>query len=86
MAERSLCSASPFRVFSALCLFHLIVIFLYLLVVDGLFTFENLQSHIGCSQITCHTDKIGLICPLSIDDIILTSLADAGNVDGEPGI
>lgn len=40
-----------------------------LLVVDVLLAFEQLQTHVGCTQVTTHADDIGLVGPVTIHDV-----------------
>ena len=45
-----------------------------------------MQTHVGGTQITRDTDKIGLMSAVTIDDVLLSGLADTGNRDGQSGI
>ena len=44
-------------------------------------TFEQLQSHIGRTQVAAHADEVGVLSARAIDDIALRSLAQAGDAD-----
>ena len=57
----------------------------HLLIVDRLFALQQLESHIGGSQITRHADEVGIAGSVTVDDIFLFSLADAGDADGQTG-
>ena len=55
-----------------------------LLVVDGFLAFEQLQAHVGGSQVARNADEVVLPGSVAIDDIRWASLADGSDADGKP--
>ena len=60
--------------------------FLYHLVIDGLLALQQLQTHIGGTEVATDADEVGLLGTVTIDDILLAGLTDAGDRDGQTGV
>ena len=60
--------------------------FLHLTVVDAFLALQQLKTHIGCAKIARDADEVGILRPMTIDDVFLLRLTDAGDGDGQTGI
>src|SRR5574344_1719850 len=52
---------------------------LNLLVVNFLFSFKQLEAHVGCPQIAAHAGEVGLFCAIPVDGIPFFSLSNSGD-------
>ena len=52
----------------------------------ALFTFQQLQSHVGGAQIAGDADKVGVFGAVAINHFALFAFTDAGDADGESRI
>ena len=53
--------------------------------VHCLFTFEQLQAHVGGAEVTADADEVGGLGSIAIDNIHGTCLADGSDADGKTG-
>ena len=44
---------------------------------------QQLQAHIGCTQVAAHADEVGVAGSCPIDDVVLGRLAQTGHADDE---
>ena len=56
---------------------------LHLLVIHTLLALEQLESHIGGSEVATDTDEIGVLGSVTINDILFLGLSDTGDRDGQ---
>ena len=56
------------------------------LVVDALLALQELQSHIGGTEVAADADKVGVAGPVAVDDVLLAGFADTGDADGQTRI
>ena len=64
----------------------LLACLVHLLVVDALLAFEQLQTHVSRTEVARYADKVGVLGSVAVDDVLLASLTDAGDADGESGV
>ena len=53
---------------------------------EGLFfTFQELQAHVGRTEVTADADEVGVLGSVAVDDVLLGRIADAGEAQGHTG-
>lgn len=67
----------------AVGLAYLGVDLIQLFVVDGLFLFQQLQSHVGGAQVARHTYEVGLVGAIAVDNVFFLGFSYTGDADGQ---
>ena len=57
-----------------------------LLVIDRLLAFQQLEAHVGCSEVAADADEVGVMGSVAIDHLVCLCLSDAGDADGQSGV
>ena len=56
------------------------------LVVDGLLALQQLETHVGGTEVAADADEVGVVGAVAIDNVLLPGFADAGDADGQSGV
>ena len=63
----------------------LLLVFVEHLIIHGFLAFQELQPHVGGSQVSADANQVGVVCAVAIDDVLRLCFTDAGDGDGESG-
>ena len=58
----------------------------HLTIIHALLALQQLQPHIGSTQVARDADEVGVLGTVAIDDVLLLGLADTGDADGQTRI
>ena len=52
---------------------------------DGLFTFHQLETHIGRTEVATDADEVRVLRSVTINDVLFLGFTNTGDADGQTG-